>query len=1025
MPAPDTTAIDTQITAALGELAKFTPDPPTVTVDGLLQLIDVEAAAKNILQNPRAIGDEVKKMLAAIAKAPLSIDVQLTADVVTSLDDVAALLHQLRDTFTNGSLAAVDVPPIVRTLAGKIVDAAPPGLIDLAKTLRARAPMDAFAHLFTGSNSGALSAPRIAMLKKVREIADAVSELLPITVRLDALSVAVDDVVVLFNVQPPAKPDFQVIAPKLVKIDADIDVLIGDLTPLLRKVAAKLDAIETTAFTARLIATFDAIAEALPDAPVRLGPLFDPLREAREELHDLAEGDLSAMINDIVADVRASLESTGLQNAGTTIQSIVNQAIAAVDLQGLKTRIQQALEDAKKSVGDAAVKLPAELKSKIDTLGAAIEAIDVDGITDPFLEGLDEIKIAYDAAIHEVAENARQLLEDNIGQYIDDLTKSLGDLDAELQDLAKELDAIDFEAAAAESRRLMEEIRTNVEEALQSADLPPAARTAISLGAKALQEIKFDESIAQPIHAELDKADPTPILARIEEEVAKLRALIATVIPSELAAQLDPPFDRAMAALKPFSSDALKERVVEEMAKLKELLDRCDPGPLLAKLEAEHAKLVAAAKANAMLDPFFAPIEKAYADAIAAIGALHLHEFLDAVTAEILAIPPRIETAMHEAMIEAAALTAQIPNDFHLGDILRPLAEVVADLRDQLDATSDAQLEAIATAVVAPVVFFQNLGDLHAVFGSNPVVAIDAAFDELTGNCESLQAELQAQTTAGNTTIELNLHAKFEAVTPDVTALVAAAQRLAGRIATPELIASANRLAAAIEQAMPPELLAIDETTSPRAALDRILDTVDPAPLVTELDQIGTDVDVDVRKCAQAIAGGIIQLVHEMFGVLNAADLNTKLQETLTAIEGQLALLDAAPVKQNLQALADSIVKLLEAFAPMKFKASIDAAIANVHALVDAMGAKLNKAIDKLPDLPADLETLRPSTVLEPLVEQTKELQAAVDKILGFEFGEPLLRTIERLRPAVDEVLDDLFVELDRLLEFMERQKAA
>jgi hypothetical protein len=35
------------------------------------------------------------------------------------------------------------------------------------------------------------------------------------------------------------------------------------------------------------------------------------------------------------------------------------------------------------------------------------------------------------------------------------------------------------------------------------------------------------------------------------------------------------------------------------------------------------------------------------------------------------------------------------------------------------------------------------------------------------------------------------------------------------------------------------------------------------------------------------------------------------------------------------------------------------------------------------------------------------------------------LRTLERMRPSLDNVLDDLFVELEHLLEFLESQKAA
>lgn len=1019
MPTPDTSAVNVQINAALTELTKVDPFP--VKVDVLLQLDPFVKAGERIVANPRAIRDEVKGMLAELKKTALSVDVSLSVDVVASLDDLIALVERLRKAFTDGKVAAIDMPPLVKKLAGKIVDAIPPGLVTLAKKLKARSPQDALANLFTGSNSGALANTRKAIVAKVAEIAKAAEELLPITVRLESLTVTIDEIAASLALNPP---DFNVIGPKLVKVDADLEVLIGDLTPLLRKIAAQLDAIDTTAFTAQLIQAFDAIAGALPDAPLRLSDLFDDLRDARDELDALANGDLQELIDENIAGVRTALEEAGIQDIGGTIRTAVEDAIDEVDLAGLKAHVTALLDEAKVSIDKATAELPKQLQDALAQLATDIQGIDVQKITDPIFGQLeDPIAKTYRKAIDDLAIEADKLIA-TVKDYVDqDLIDALDDIDTELQNLVKELDAIDFDAAAAESRRLMEEIRTNVEEAIRSADLPPAARTAISLGAQGLKSINFQESVAQPIQAELDKADPTPIIERLEAEVAKIREVLASVVFSELVQQLDPPFDRALEALEPYTHEALKARVAEEIAKFETFLDDFDPGPLLAQLESEHAKLVAAAKAQSDLSPLFQPIEDAYDRTIAAIAELKLPEFLDAVTEDIEAIPLQIETAVHEAMAEIAALTAQAP-ELHLGDILRPLAEVVEDLRAHLDSLSDAQLEAIATAVVAPVVFFQNLGDLHAVFGSNPVIAIDAAWDELTGTCESLDASMQAQIDAGNTTIDINLGVRLQAVTPDFTALVAAAQRLGDRIATPELIASANRLAAAIQAALPPELLAIDEETSPRAALELILDTIDPAPLVTELDQIGEEIDADLATCAQAIADGIIKLVHEVFGVVDPANVNAELQQTLTAIQGQLALLDPTPVKTQLQAIADSLVLLIEALSPAKMKDGIDQVLQAVRGQVQTTEGLILDAVDDLPPIP-DLTGYRPSTKLASLEEATKNLQDRLDDILAFEFGEPLLRTLDRLRPALDKALDDLFVELDQLVQFLEKQNAA
>src|SRR5215203_4030231 len=170
MPTPDTSAVNAQITVALTELTKIDPFP--VKVETLLQLEPFVQAGERIVANPRSIRDEVKGMLAELKKTALSVDVSLSVDVVASLDDLVALVERLREAFTNGSLANLDMPPLIQKHAGNIVNAIPPGLVTLAKKLKARSPLDALANLFTGSNSGALANTRNAIVAKVAEIAE-------------------------------------------------------------------------------------------------------------------------------------------------------------------------------------------------------------------------------------------------------------------------------------------------------------------------------------------------------------------------------------------------------------------------------------------------------------------------------------------------------------------------------------------------------------------------------------------------------------------------------------------------------------------------------------------------------------------------------------------------------------------------------------------------------------------------------------------------------------------------------------
>jgi molybdopterin converting factor small subunit len=1026
MPIPDTAAINQKINDALASLSGIDPFPLNVQL--LLQMDDLMASGEHLLDDPSKLGKGVRKMLAELKKTVLTAKVSVAADAALSLDDVVTLLGKLQEALAGGK-AGVDLPQLAQKLAGNIVQAVPAGVIPLAKKLQSRAPDDVVAQLLAGSDSGALTAGRRGIAEKIAEIAAAGSKLVPITVRLESLTAAVDELLLSFDAGG-GNPDFQVILPKLLHIEAELDVLIGDVTPLLGKIAAKLDTIETKTFTRRLIAAFDAIAAALPDGPIHVNALFAPLREARDELHALAGGDLTATIEETVAEVRTALEESGIGDAGKNIRELVDAAIREVDLAGLKAEVEQTLQAASSTIRDVATALPGDVRQKLHELSAAIAAIDVEATVQELVDHLTPLIDAYKNAIDPLATGTllKNLMDPVSESITPELLDALGEIDAQLQALAKELDAIDFEAAAAESRRLMEEIRTNVEEAVDSADLSPAARTALSLGAKALGAIDFENDVVQPIRDELDKADPTPIIARLEEEVAKVRAALASVSPSAIIEQLDPPFDDAMLAIAPYQSDALIKRVAEEVAKLQAHLDRADPGPLLAQLETEHAKLLAVLEAQADLDPYFRPVELAYLQAVAAMVELRkqLVPLFDAAVAAILAAPQEIETAVHEAMAEAATLTGPIPG-FHLGDVLRPFADVVDDLRAHVDSLSDAQLEAMALIVAGPALFLQSFEDLDALFAGGPVSQFDTAWQQLTNASESLRLVFQEQVALGHTTATVQLGVRLHAVTPDFTALQAAAQRLVDRIVTPELTASANHLADAFAEALPPELMDITEETPPREAIELLLTAIDPTPIVEELDQIGEDIDTDLHTCAQQIADGVVQLVKDVFGVLNAADVQAALLETLDQIDGQLALLDPKPVQKILQKTADDVVQAIADLSPQKMKEDIDALLGTTREQLNAIGPALLDAIEPLgQDFPIpDLSAYRPSTAFAPLVDAAKTVQAQLDKILAFEFGEPLLRTVDRLRPALSEVLDDVFHELDRLIEFMEQQKAA
>ena len=1012
------------------------PETPTIdittvaSIDAVLQLdplLHIAGIIRDKHNDPHAIEAEVKTMLADLAKVEIAFHADVTANLFVTLTDIAKLAGRIEEVLSDGAFADIDVPPGVQQVARRLADAIPSRWLELARILPHRKTSDALSYLISGTDAGKLAAGSEAMASKADEIADAGGDLLSVHLRLISVAIEIDELIVLLDVEPP---DFTAIETKLSQVDIDLEVLVGNLTPLLRAAAAKLDAIETTAFTHALSTAFDALAGAFPDSPVRLNELLDPLRDAAGELHDLATDGIDDIADEVIDEVRAALQASGIARAGKTAEEVLDELIARlndVDLPGVRAAISDALHEADDAIRQFGATAPAALQEKIDELTEAIANIDetqVRPALDAALAAVNDVLAPYRAALEEIRDAALNAPAD-IAAQVQVLAGKLGEIETLLQQTADEIEAIDFDAAADESRRIIDEIRSNIEEAVGSAELTPAARLAISFAAQALKEIDLQEEVARPIHAELDKADPAPILAPLQEEIARVRALLQSIVPEALFARLDPPFDEAKAAIEKYTPAALKARVQEELAKLDALLEHADPAPLLTQLEAQHQHLVQLAEQHADLGPLFEAAASAYANARAAFAGLQLEQLLVDTAAAVAALQQEIEDDVHQAMLDAANMTTPLAG-FHLGDVLRPLADVVDDLRGAVDSLSDAELDALMLAIVAPIAAVQSLDDLRVRFANGPVIDVQAGLRDLTDAANAVDGAVQAQVDLGETTLDIRLGVHIEAIEADASELEAAMQRLLDRLTPPELVASAIRLAEAARAAMPVELLEITADTPPRDALHLILDTIDPTPLADELDDLGVQIDADLHTCAQKIGDGVLRAVHEIFGIADVTAIHDRVEELLAGVDTQLDALDPASLKDDLQLIANDVVDALRALSPAEMEKPIDDAVKAARLEVTQIGQDILGVFDKPPavDFP-DLETYRPSKVLAVLAQSTTDLKDQLDKILAFDFGAPLVRTLDKARPAVGDVLDEVFDQLDSLLVFLEQQKVA
>jgi hypothetical protein len=67
-------------------------------------------------------------------------------------------------------------------------------------------------------------------------------------------------------------------------------------------------------------------------------------------------------------------------------------------------------------------------------------------------------------------------------------------------------------------------------------------------------------------------------------------------------------------------------------------------------------------------------------------------------------------------------------------------------------------------------------------------------------------------------------------------------------------------------------------------------------------------------------------------------------------------------------------------------------------------------------------DDLRPSIVLAPLTDSTKDLEASLDAILAVDFGAALEAAVAKLRAQLEAVVADVEAEFQGLLSFLESQ---
>jgi hypothetical protein len=1012
--------------AALGEL------------QGLVRIPHLDAGAE--------VAVEIERLLAVVSR--------IVEDVAGDVDSLLETLTEEAGSLTGLVREAVD--RITGTLPLEIPELARGPLLALQALAagRPREPRElatALSRIVAGVDLDSLARPAAvleAFLDRVRaaggSFADVDTQLAQLTTQTRALTARLG--------QPGV--DARAVVSAAGEIRVGLDLLVTLVVPgAMGRLTRDLAALDPGVLQTELGQRLRALVGSLPSAPFDLVDTIESgLGEALGVIEATSEEDLKARIKALEARMRASFEDSGLADALGGIDGLFDAIIEQMQRVPAR-RLRTQLVDA---IGGVEAKVrafpgftgPERLAEQVARLDAAIDGIDlaavqqrVQGLTRRIADAAGQFPIA------EIEQEVRAVVAD-VAAAVEQFGPALDGVKAQLDALAARIAAVDISGAGDAALALMKEIRTNVEAVVGSGDLPEPARVAIGAAAGTLGEVKISVEVRAPFDAALSAIDPSALLDPMKPVVARVRSVLETVTPGALVAQLDGPFQAFLGELERLRPSALVAALSSEFARLLDALQAADPRQLVAPLEAEFQKALATLRAA--LDPgvLFAPLRAAYATLRELLDRLQFRALFQALSGRLAGLPASVRDAVQASTaavgttgIAAPAPTVDLPA-IKVGDLLRPLAVIVAQLRKLvLDLTDDLVAGAVAL-LDAPLRAIRELADpalgligvvarevdarvraLDLFATSGPAAELREALEDLRAAGASASFSAEGSAEVGPALAALRLEARMDVLGPAAAALDVQQARLTAGGPDLDLQAAVERLGEMLDSVFP-DPRAADPAAGARAMLAALFERLDPAPLADRLDELGARAIAKLEALSGVLARAVFELIGAGFALLDGftpVGLLRRLDANLDRVKAELGVLDPAPIEAEVRSLVDAVLEGLSAYSPAALAGQLgglfDSARQKVAALDPAVLLGDLSAIDAVIDRFAQL---RPSVVLAPLAGSTKGLEATLEKILAFQLGDAVVQVVERLRAEVDEIVAALEAELQALIRFLQ-----
>jgi hypothetical protein len=686
-----------------------------------------------------------------------------------------------------------------------------------------------------------------------------------------------------------------------------------------------------------------------------------------------------------------------------------------------------------------------DLLAPIRELEASVREVDLGAVTGAIQEVVDTVNGLFDDFPIDDLRDAVDAVIDPLGEIVDELTPVVQEIATQLETLVGELEAVDFEAAGTATLDLLGDIRQQVQDAVDGGDVPDAVKAVIAGAAAILAELDLAAELTAPFDSAIVSIDVDALVAPIERVWGVAGDALRRATPAALIAELDPPFEQLLSSVDALSLEPLIGSLSDLFGDLVRTLEVADPRTLLAPLEQEFQRLLGTVRAALDPAPLFQPLRAAYGELRGLADQVDIEAVLKGVAGGLLTVPGGLTQAVGDRLqAGSGAATVAIgaaDGVFRFGDVLRPMAAFVAEIRGRLDQLAAGVLGPALAELAAATRALRRITDPATGFatqvadaldarlrwldpqtGDGPLAELRVSLEGLAAAVATVEVDAAARAELGGAVASVQLDARVQVDARVTAELEARAGGVRAASDGPSLGRSTRLLARSLDAALPPVLLGsdLDPTDDVSAFLDAVFARIDPSPLVEELDAIGERIQARLVALTDELTLGLYRVWNQLFiGIepLLPGNVIARVQAAIDDLLGRLDALDPGPVEDEARDVVDAALSLLTLFSPARLAAELgevfDAAIDRVRELDPAT---LLGDLDPFAGLKEQLEALRPSVVLAPLVERAASFTAALETITDIDLsfvGE----VVARIQATFTSVLDGVEAEWNALLE--------